>query len=119
MTGSPVPDRITLRGLRFHVLVGILPHEREHPQPLEVDLTAWIAPGRAGIVDYRGLHAAARRAVAESPREFLEEIAERVAAAGLAVDGVARVDVCVRKPHVPLGAPLEYVEVAIRRPIDG
>ncbi|MDE3126890.1 MAG: dihydroneopterin aldolase [Gemmatimonadota bacterium] len=119
MTGTPLHDRITLRGMRFHVLVGILAHEREYPQPLEVDLTAWIAPGRTGIVDYRGLHDAARRAVDDSPRKYLEEIAERVAAAALAVAGVERVDVAVRKPHVPLGAPLDTVEVAIRRPLDG
>ena len=112
-------DAITLRGMRFHVLVGILPHEREHPQPLEVDLVSWIAPGHAGIVDYRGLHAAARDAVMASPREYLEEIAERVAAAALGADGVRRVDVRVRKPNVPLGAPLDYVEVAIHRPVDG
>ncbi len=112
-------DTITLRGMRFHVLVGILPHEREHPQPLEVDLTVAIAAGHAGVVDYRGLHAAARDAVMGSPREFLEEIAERVATATLGVGGVKRVDVRVRKPNVPLGAPLDYVEVAILRPVDG
>jgi 7,8-dihydroneopterin aldolase/epimerase/oxygenase len=112
-------DRITLRNMRFHTLVGILPHEREHPQPLEVDLTAWIAPGRAGIVDYRGLHDAVRHAVADSPRKYLEEIAERVAASTLAVQGVEQVEVRVRKPHVPLGAPLDHVEIAIRRPLDG
>ena len=119
MNDSSHHDRITLRGMRFHVIVGILAHEREHPQPLDADLTAWIAPGRAGIVDYRGLHDAARRAVSESPRKYLEEIAERIAAAALGCDGVERVEVCVRKPHVPLGAPLDYVEIAIRRPLDG
>ncbi|HVA57219.1 MAG: dihydroneopterin aldolase [Gemmatimonadaceae bacterium] len=119
MNELPGHDRITLRGMRFHLTVGILPHEQQHPQPLEVDLSAWVAPGDADVVDYRGLHDAARNAVAESPREFLEQIAERVAAGALAVDGVARVEVRVRKPHVPLGAPLDYVEVAIARPIDG
>jgi dihydroneopterin aldolase len=116
---EPSLDSITLRGMRFHVLVGILPHEREHPQPLEVDLVAWIATGHAGIVDYRGLHAAARDAVMASPREYLEEIAECVADAALAAQGVQHVEVRVRKPHVPLGAPLQYVEVAIRRPVNG
>ncbi|HEX8725378.1 MAG TPA: dihydroneopterin aldolase [Gemmatimonadaceae bacterium] len=119
MSRDRILDCITLRGMRFHVLVGILPHEREHPQPLEVDLTSWITAGHAGVVDYRGLHAAARDAVMASPREFLEEIAERVATAALAAEGVRRVEVRVRKPNVPLGAPLDYVEVAIHRPVDG
>lgn len=116
---APEMDRITLRGMQFHVLVGILPHEREISQPLELDVTSWVAPGQAAVVDYRGIHSAARHAVDASPREFLEEIAERVAAAVLLVEGVRRVEVCVRKPNVPLGAPLAYVEVAICRPVDG
>ncbi|HEY5219445.1 MAG TPA: dihydroneopterin aldolase [Gemmatimonadaceae bacterium] len=117
--GNAEMDSITLRGMRFHLIVGILAHEREHPQPLELDLTAWIAPRRVGIVDYRQLHDGARNAVMESPREYLEEIAERVATSALAVDGVRAVEIRVRKPHVPLGAPLDYVEVSIRRPSDG
>jgi dihydroneopterin aldolase len=112
-------DRITLRGMHFHVAVGILPHEREYPQPLDVDLTAWVTSVPGAVVDYRQLHDAARRAVAEAPREYLEEIAERVAAAALSTDGVVRAEVRIRKPHVPLGAPLDYVEVAIVRPRDG
>ena len=112
-------DHITLKGMQFHVCVGILPHEREIPQPLELDVTSWVEPGQAAVVDYRGIHEAARHAVDASPREFLEEIAERVAAAVLALEGVRQVDVRVRKPQVPLGASLVYVEVAIHRPVDG
>jgi dihydroneopterin aldolase len=109
-------DSITLRRMQFHVLVGVLPHERELPQPLEVDLVAWLVPESHGVVDYRLLHDEARAAVEASPREYLEEIAEAVASRALGVRGVARVRVSVRKPHVPLGAPLEYVEVTIHRP---
>jgi dihydroneopterin aldolase len=114
-----VMDCITLRGMHFHVLVGILPQERVQPQRLDVDVIAWVHPGRPGIVDYRELHDAARSAVMASPREYLEEIAEAVAGRALAVDGVARVQVSVRKPDVPLGSPLEFVEVSILRPLDG
>ena len=48
-------DAISLRGMRFHTLIGELPHEREIPQPVEVDLTAWIGEG-IGVVDYRRLY---------------------------------------------------------------
>jgi dihydroneopterin aldolase len=112
-------DCITLRGMHFHVLVGILPQERVQPQRLDVDVMVWIRPGRTGIVDYRMLHDAARDAVMKSPREYLEEVAESVAESALAIEGVVSARVSVRKPDVPLGAPLDYVEVSIHRPADG
>ena len=33
-------DQITLAGMRFHALVGVLAHEREIVQPLEADVAA-------------------------------------------------------------------------------
>jgi hypothetical protein len=41
--------------MRFHARVGILPHEQEIPQPLEIDLTVRLGPGPE-VVDYRGLY---------------------------------------------------------------
>ena len=47
---------ISLRGMRFHTLIGILPHEAEIPQPVEIDLTVWRERnGSAELVDYRRL----------------------------------------------------------------
>jgi len=110
-------DAITLTGMSFHTLVGVLPHEREHPQPLEVDLTAWIRHG-SGVVDYRGLYAKVR-AAAERPELFyLEELAHSIAGGVLEDAAVQRVRVAVRKPHVALGGPLRYAEVAIVREQD-
>ena len=109
---------ITLRGMRFHTLVGVLPHEREHPQPLEVDLTAWVVRGQP-IVDYRRLYASVR-ATMESPALFyLEELAESIASRVMTEAAVHRVRVAIRKPHVAIGGPLEHAEVAIERERDG
>jgi len=106
---------ITLRAMRFHALVGILPHEREHPQPIEIDLEVAVVDGD-GVVDYRRLYEAASGVVAAGHIDFLEDIAERVAASALAVsDRVTRARVAVRKPHVALGGPLAYAEVRIER----
>ena len=111
---SPATE-ITLRAMRFHALVGILPHERAHPQPVEVDLMVTVTDGD-GVVDYRRLYAAASDVVASGHIDFLEEIAERVAAGAFAVsDRVTRARVAVRKPHVALGGPLAYAEVRIDR----
>ena len=109
-------DEITLRGMRFHALIGILPHERTVPQPLEIDLTVTVAPG-LGVVDYRRLYDLAASVVASGPIDFLEEIGDRIARGALD-ERVRKVRVAVRKPHVALGGPLDYVEVVIERSSD-
>ena len=112
---------ITLRGLRFHTLVGILPHEREIAQPLEVDLTVWRDdPARgAALLDYRALHDVVAGRVAEGEVRYLEDFAQDVCDRALALGGVARARVAVRKPHVPLGAPLDHAEVVLEREAPG
>lgn len=115
--GAPSPDRlqVTLAGMRFHVRVGVLPHERELAQPLEVDLTVRRAPGGAAVLDYRTLYAIVRDVVAAEPLDYLESIAGEVAGRVLALDGAAHVRVAVRKPHVALGGPLAYAEIVVER----
>jgi dihydroneopterin aldolase len=114
-----VPDSlaVTLQCMRFHALVGILPHERELPQPLEIDLTVWpTASGRgAAPIDYRLLYAAAAGAVAQQPLGYLEDLAHDVCDRALACGPIARVAVRVRKPHVALGGPLLHAEISVER----
>lgn len=106
---------ITLRAMRFHALVGILPHERSNAQPIEIDLTVSIGPG-AEVVDYRRLYDATAAVISAGHIDFLETIAESVASAAFASsDRVTRVRVAVRKPHVALGGPLAYAEVKVER----
>lgn len=106
---------ITLRAMRFHALVGILPHERTHPQPVEIDLIVTIGEGES-VVDYRRLYEAVAAVIGSGHIDFLEDIAERVADGAFAAsDRVARVRVAVRKPHVALGGPLAHAEVRIDR----
>jgi dihydroneopterin aldolase len=114
MTGSEL-DAITLHGMTFHTLVGVLPHEREHPQPLEIDLTAWVDPGDKIVVDYRHLYAEVRTALEAPKLLYLEELASSIAARVLAAKGVQRVRVAVRKPHAAVGGPIDYAEVAVVR----
>jgi dihydroneopterin aldolase len=104
--------------MRFHARVGVLPHEREHPQPIEVDLTVWHERrGSAtvhSIVDYRRLYDAAAEVVARDA-ELLETIADELGLRLLGEHPVSRVRVAVRKPHVALGGPLAYAEVVVDR----
>ena len=70
---------ITLRAMRFHALVGILPHERTNAQPIEIDLTVRVTAGTGDrVVDYRALYALVAQVVSAGPIDYLEEIAEAV-----------------------------------------
>lgn len=116
-SSGDTPIEITLRAMRFHGLVGILPHERDIPQPIEIDLTVTIASGE-GVIDYRELYAIAANAVV-GQTSFLEGLADRIAKSAL--DHSPRIRtarVAVRKPHVPLPGPLAYAEVVVERRAD-
>jgi 7,8-dihydroneopterin aldolase/epimerase/oxygenase len=115
--GGAADVEITLRAMRFHGLVGILPHERDIPQPIEIDLTVTVAPGE-GVIDYRELYVLAANAVV-GQTSFLEGLAGRVAKAAL--DHSPRIRtarVAVRKPHVALPGPLAHAEVVVERRAD-
>ena len=119
-------DAITLRGMCFHTLVGLLPHEEKFPQPLELDVTAYLDLSRVGVsdsprmlLDYRTLYQVVADTVGTSHHKLLEALCERVARAALALEGVDRVKVAARKPHAPIPGPLEAVEVVIERTRDG
>jgi dihydroneopterin aldolase len=105
---------ITLRGMRFHTLVGILEHERTTPQPLEIDLTVQ-ASAEGGILDYRRLYELVAQTVGVGPTDYLETLADRIARTALDDGRVEHVRVAVRKPHVALPGPLAYAEVVVRR----
>ena len=46
--------------MRFHSRVGVLAHEREHAQPIEIDVTVWRSRQGAAnadtVLDYRRLY---------------------------------------------------------------
>lgn len=117
-------DAIRLLGLQFHALIGDLPHEREIPQPLEVDVEVETDVRRpagtdrlADALDYRQVYAAVAAAVsADRAPHLLETLAERIAAAVRDVERVERVTVRCRKPHAALPGPVDRVEVEVRRP---
>jgi dihydroneopterin aldolase len=118
MTG----DSISLRGMRFHTLVGLLPHEEKFPQPLELDVTAYLSLRQVGesdstrmLLDYRRLYEIVAEAVGASHHKLLEALCERIAGRVLSSDGVEQVRVAARKPHAPISGPLDCVEVVIER----
>lgn len=122
---SASTDRITLKGMRFHTRVGLLPHEEQIPQPLELDLTVWTSLRQVGqtdspsaLLDYRDLHGIVAETVGTSHHRLLEALCEKIAAAILGQVAVVRVRVAARKPHAPIPGPVDYVEVVIERQQD-
>ena len=116
-------DYISLKGMRFHTRVGLLPHEEHVPQPLELDLTVWLSLRRVGetdsprqLLDYRDLYQLVSDAVGTSHHKLLEALCEVIAGRALAFREVERVRVAARKPHAPIPGPLDFVEVVVDRP---
>lgn len=106
---------VALMDMRFHTCVGILPHERNSAQPLEVDLVVRHRLGNDEVLDYRVLYDATRSTIEAGPLTYLELIAESLADQALAIGGVTWCRVTVRKPHVALGGPLAHASVSIER----
>lgn len=106
---------VALMGMRFHTCVGILPHERNAAQPLEVDLVVRHSLGASEVLDYRALYDTTRSTIDAGPLTYLELIAESLAEQSLAISGVVWCRVTVRKPHVALGGPLSHASVSIER----
>ncbi|UCD23952.1 MAG: dihydroneopterin aldolase [Gemmatimonadota bacterium] len=108
--------------MKFHTLVGLLPHEASVPQPLELDLTVWLSLRQVGesdspsaLLDYRDLYAMVANTVGKSPIKLLEALCEKIASEALSLTGVDRARVAARKPHAPIEGPLDYVEVVVER----
>ena len=99
--------------MRFHVLVGILPHEQAVAQPLEIDLTVRCRAPLEHVVDYRALYAVVSEAASARALRYLETIGQQIVAGALALPGVVSARVAVRKPHVSLDGPLAFAEIVI------
>jgi 7,8-dihydroneopterin aldolase/epimerase/oxygenase len=106
---------ISLVGMRFHVRIGILPHEREHPQSLEIDLSVTRGDGETDLLDYRTLYSLTSSRVALEPLDYLEDLAASLATQAVALPGVTHARAAVRKPQVLVGGPLSYAEVVVER----
>jgi dihydroneopterin aldolase len=113
-------DVVTLKAMRFHARIGVLPHEAEIAQSIEVDASLWVRrsgerPTAKDIVDYRRVYDLVAEVVTQGHTNFLEEVGERIADRALQLPLVERVRIAVRKPNVALPGPLAYAEVALER----
>lgn len=115
-------DRIDISGLRAVTIVGALPHEREIPQPLQIDLSLEVDLRDAGRTDELGdtVHygLVADRVIAaveESKDILLERLVARVADEVLSFDRVDAVEVELTKLRPPIAVDASTTSVRIRR----
>ena len=122
-SAGPEGDRIELRGLRVLGTHGVLPEERDRPQPLELDLDVWVDMARAAAsdalddtVNYAELATAAADVVDTQSFGLLEALAERIATVVLDADArISAVSVSVRKLRPPVALDMATVGVSVLR----
>ena len=116
-------DRIFLRGMRFMACHGVLPHEREIPQPFEVDVELGLSLRAAGesdalgnTVNYVKVYHTVSSIMDGAPKQLIEALAEGIAD-DLLRDFVSLrwVRVTVHKPAAPIDGMFSDVGVTILR----
>ena len=116
-------DRIFLRGMRFMGCHGVLPHEREIPQPFEVDVELGLSLRAAGesdnlddTVNYAKVYHTVSSIMDGAPKQLIEALAEEIADDLLRdFDSLRWVRVTVHKPAAPIDGMFSDVGVTILR----
>ena len=115
-------DKLNLKGMKFYGFHGNLPEEKRLGQWFEVDVELTIDLSAAGASDQLGdsLNYVAVykmvKMIMEGPSvNLIEALAARINYCCLQFDRVQKARVAARKPQVPLGGPLDYVEAAVER----
>jgi dihydroneopterin aldolase len=115
-------DEITLTGLRVFGRHGVYEQERRDGQHFVVDTTLYVSTDRAAASDdvadtvhYGEAAETIAAIVGGEPVNLLETLAQRIADALLAYDGVRMVAVTVHKPGAPIELEFADVSVTIRR----
>ena len=119
LSTTPATDRILVQGLEFETIIGILPDERETPQPLRIDLVLEVDSFREAAaserIDRTVDYAAVSRRVTELAREgrfqLVETLAETTCEALLSEFPIRRVTLRALKPHALAEAAGVGVEI--------
>lgn len=113
---------IQIKGLRELGIHGVLPEEKQRPQPFEVDVELTVDISSAGdtdglddTVDYSAVSEAVSRVVRNESYQLLERLATRLAEVCRVDERVTGVRVTVRKLHPPIRAMVDYVAVTIEQ----
>lgn len=115
-------DRIAIRGIRGLGYHGVFDDERRDGQEFTVDVVLHLDIRAASAsdclddtVNYGIVAVEVHEIITGEPVALIETLAERIAEACLAHEGVERVDITVHKPHAPIRVPFSDVELVISR----
>ena len=118
----PAPDKIILRGIRFHGYHGVPESERQIGQKYEVDVELRCDLSAAGrtddlvhTVDYARVVDLIIRTGTEQSFQLIEALAETSASRILDCFAVDEVQITVKKLSPPIQQTLPYVAVEICR----
>ena len=111
-------DRIYIQNLKLPVLIGTLPHERNHPQNITIDIEFAYDMRKAGesddlhdAVDYSAVEQCVIDIASKSSFFLLEALAERIARSVLEFPMVEWVKVKLEKPAAAIRAQAISVEI--------
>lgn len=115
-------DRIAVRGLTATGHHGVFEFEKREGQTFVVDVVlgadtreAAAADDLAKTINYAEVAADVIALIQGEPVDLIEKLAQQVADACLARDGVRAVEVTVHKPEAPVGVAFGDVTVTITR----
>ena len=115
-------DRMYINGLRLMALIGVLPHEREGLQPVQIDCELEVDLAEAGLTDnlddtanYGAITEAIAEVVRTSTDVLLERLVARVAERVLQFDHVEVATVTLTKLHPPIPEDISSTAVRITR----
>lgn len=116
-------DKIVLKGMSFYGYHGVSKIERQKGQKFYMDIEMTLDLAKAGrtdklskTVDYPQVYSLIKELQSKKKYHLMEALAEDIADAVLnKFTRINEVTVKVRKPQVPVGGLMEYVEVEINR----
>jgi len=115
-------DCIQLRGLRVVCIVGVLPEERERPQPIELDIDIYTDLSIAGksddladTVDYGAAAESVSEICLSSQAQLLEHLAQRIADQLLLLTPVSAVAITIKKMRPPIPVDINSTAVQVVR----
>lgn len=115
-------DHMYISGLRKMALIGVLPHEREARQPVQVDIDLEVDLAEAGVTDnlddtanYGAIADAVSQIIETSEDVLLERLVARIAEKCLQFDHVEVADVRLTKLRPPIAESLESTAVRVVR----
>ena len=118
-------DKIILKGLVFYAYHGAFPGEKELGQRYEVDVELYTdisEPAKLDdlefTIDYTDVYEIVKKVMYDRDYNLIEALCNSINEAIFTKYDLRQITTRVRKPHAPIGGPMDYVEVEITKVSD-